>query len=589
MLGMKTLRGLIASPGLAIGKVHPVLDKPNLDIPSYAIGEAEIEGEIARFEKSCEHAIATLQSLHLELSKKSKDEADILNTYIAMLSDGEFIKDVCASLKAKMLNIETVLEAKIDEYASMLAGSPSSYIRERALDIKDAFQGVFEHLLSNRERRSRFDDVPPNSIIAARDIMTSEVFALKTSKVKGIIMEEGGVMGHISIIARSWGIPMLVSVSHAMEYAIAGLEACLDAENGLVILNPDKEEVDYYQAKIDESVAEIEMMQRLVSEGTTLKTLDGSIVSVSANIAFKDEGLSSSMAVADGVGLFRTEFLFLQDDVIPSEEVQEEVYSAVAKKMKNKPLIIRTFDAGSDKMLKEQENLHEKNPLLGWRAIRYCFARPEIFRRQLRAILKSSAHGNVHILIPMISSIAEVRKVRSILEEEKLNLEVEGIPFNPNIPLGIMVEVPSVAIVADLFAPYVDFMSIGTNDLVQYSMAADRENGKVAHLVNYFEPAVLRLIKNTIASIEYSRNRDYFVSMCGEMASNKEAVFLLLGMGLRHFSMPSWKICEIKNFISQVDVSEARLVYEKVSHLSSVEDILKCVRDELNLVLSKNK
>ena len=585
---MKKLKGLIASSGLAVGRVHPIFDRENLDIPTYTIVKEDIEKELKRFESSLEYAIASLKGLQTDTSKLSKEEREILGTHLAMLSDTEFIKSICESVEAKMLNVEAVLDEKIHEYASMLASSPSSYIRERALDIKDAFEGVFEHLLSNREKRNRFVDVPPDSIIVARDIMTSEVLSLKSANVKGIIMEDGGVTGHISIIARSWGIPMLVSVSHAMEYAIAGLEVCLDAEEGVAILNPEESDVEYYKKKIEENAEKFEELQRTSNFATRVQTQDGIEITVSANIALKDEGLSSYMTMADGVGLFRTEFLFLQNDSIPSEEMQEEVYSALASSLKDKPLVIRTFDAGSDKMLKEQENLHEKNPLLGWRAIRYCFARPEIFRGQLRAILKSSVHGNVHILVPMISSISEVRKVRSILEEEKLNLEVQGIPFNPNIPLGIMVEVPSVAVVADLFAPYVDFMSIGTNDLVQYVMATDRENGKVAHLANYFEPAVLRLIKNAICSFEYSKTENYFVSMCGEMASNKEAVFLLLGMGLRHFSMPSWKICEMKNFISQINVKKAREVYDRVVSMSSPLQILDCLQtvlhDELKLL-----
>ena len=247
--------------------------------------------------------------------------------------------------------------------------------------------------------------------------------------------------------------------------------------------------------------------------------------------------------------------------------------------MGDKPVIIRTFDAGSDKMLKEQEMLHEKNPLLGWRAIRYCFARPKIFRTQLRALLRSSSFGNVHILIPMICSINEVIKVKAMLEEEKKSLLNEGIPFNKNIPLGIMVEVPSVAVAADLFAPYVDFMSIGTNDLVQYVMAVDRENGKVSSLGNYFEPSILRLIKHTIDSTEFNKNESYFISMCGEMASNKEAMFLLLGMGLRHFSMPSWKICEMKTFACNVDIKQAEEAYKRISSMKRPDEILSCIKE----------
>ena len=233
-------------------------------------------------------------------------------------------------------------------------------------------------------------------------------------------------------------------------------------------------------------------------------------------------------------------------------------------------------------MLKEQECLHEKNPLLGWRAIRYCFARPEIFKAQLKAILRSAVFGDVHILIPMVSSLEEIIRLKEILNEAKSELRFKNIQHRDDVPLGIMVEVPSIAIIADLVSQHVDFMSIGTNDLVQYTMAVDRENGKVSSLANYFEPSVLRLIKNTIDSKAKSANDEYFVSMCGEMASNKEAVFLLLGMGLKSFSMPSWKIYEMKKFISSISLTKAKKIYKKIMSMSSPQLILKCIKDEIN-------
>ena len=581
---MKKFTGLVASKGLAIGKAFRISDNLKLDIPSYSIDTLKIKDEKERLKNAIEKTIKDLTHLLQEHKKdSSKEETDILNTHIAMLKDEEFIKDVYNDLEKEKLNVESILDKKLESYASLLAASANTYIKERAMDIKDAFSPVFECLLSSREKIDRFSRVPPFSIIVARDIMTSEVLSLKKAQIKGIIMEEGGVTGHISIIARSWGLPMLVSTSHSFEYGLSGLEVILDAEEGFVIYNPSSKEIEKYKNKIEENEKrQKDVMSRFSIECGILKTADGIPVSVSANIAFKDEVLNPSMQVADGVGLFRTEFLFLKDDIIPDEKMQEQVYSSVAKTMKGKPVIIRTFDAGSDKMLKEQERLHEKNPLLGWRAIRYCFERPQIFKTQIRAILRSSAFGNIHILIPMVSSVNEVKRVKNIIEEEKSYLKEKGIPFNDKLPLGIMVEVPSVAIVAEFFAPYVDFMSIGTNDLVQYVMAVDRENGKVSYLANYFEPSVLRLIKKAIDSSSFNKNKDYFVSMCGEMACNKEAVFLLLGMGLRHFSMPSWKTYEMKEFISSIDVKSAEEVYNKVLNMENPEEILACVKNELS-------
>ena len=577
---MRKITGLIASSGLAFGKVFKLSNREERDIPSYSIKDVSFER--LRLQNALLETQKEMQGLLEEYEKKNKesDEVNILNTHLAMLYDEYFITQVIKNIEEEKLNVEAILTKKLEEYANILATSPNTYIRERALDIKDAFEGVFDKLLSSREKTSRFKNVPKNSIIIARDIMPSEALALKETQVKGIIMEEGGLTGHISIIARSWGIPMLVSVPHCMNYN-SGLQAILDAEGGFVIFNPYQKDIEEYEKKIEEKSQKLSDFEPLFSEGL-IKTLDGIPISVSANIAFKDEIDSPSMKIADGIGLFRTEFLFLQDDKIPDENVQYEVYSSVIKAFPNKKVLIRTFDAGSDKMLKEQESLHEKNPLLGWRAIRYCFARPEIFKTQLKAILRSAVFGDVHILIPMVSSLEEVIRLKDILNEAKSELRFKNIQHRDDVPLGIMVEVPSIAIIADLVSPHVDFMSIGTNDLVQYTMAADRENGKVSSLANYFEPSVLRLIKNTIDSKAKSANDEYFVSMCGEMASNKEAVFLLLGMGLRSFSMPSWKIYEMKKFISSISLSKAKKIYKKVMSISSPELVLKCIKDEIN-------
>ena len=572
---MKKITALVASEGIAVGKVFPILDKASFDIPTYSIQNEDVPKEKERLELSLKQ---TMEGIQKTLNKKgtslSKDEYDLLNSQLAILGDVEFIKELYADLEKECLNVETLLQKKIDAYVAILSSSENDYMRERALDIKTAFDGVFDRLLSSKQSENRFSDVPKNAIIIVRNIKTSEVLSLKDAKVMGIVMEEGGVTGHISIIARSWGIPMLVSASNCMEYAISGLDVILDAEKGFVCFNPPATEITLYKNKIEEKKDNLKNTNRQVSSiKGIVKSLDGISVSISANIAFKDEVSLSSMDVADGVGLFRTEFLFLQDNAIPSEDIQAEVYSSIAKTMGARPTIIRTFDAGSDKMLQEQETLHEKNPLLGWRAIRYCFARPDIFRTQLRAILRSSAYGNVHILIPMISNIEEIKMVRSILEEEKHNLEVQNVHFNKNTPLGIMVEVPSTAIVANLFVKYVDFMSIGTNDLVQYVMAADRENGKVARLVNYFEPAILKLLAFTISTTCKTRKDGYFVSMCGEMASSFDAMFLLLGMGLRHFSMPSWEIYDAKEFVSSIKITDAQKMYRRIARLDNRYDV----------------
>ena len=309
---MRKITGLIASSGLAFGKVFKLSNREERDIPSYSIKDVSFER--LRLQNALLETQKEMQGLLEEYEKKNKesDEVNILNTHLAMLYDEDFITQVIKNIEEEKLNVEAILTKKLEEYANILATSPNTYIRERALDIKDAFEGVFDKLLSSREKTSRFKNVPKNSIIIARDIMPSEALALKETQVKGIIMEEGGLTGHISIIARSWGIPMLVSVPHCMNYN-SGLQAILDAEGGFVIFNPYQKDIEEYEKKIEEKSQKLSDFEPLFSEGL-IKTLDGIPISVSANIAFKDEIDSPSMKIADGIGLFRTEFLFLQDE-----------------------------------------------------------------------------------------------------------------------------------------------------------------------------------------------------------------------------------------------------------------------------------
>lgn len=581
---MKKLTGLTASDGIAAGKLFYVSDKPNIYIPSYTIGEKDIPFHKERLKKAMAEAAEDLKQLinhcgeNAEDRQLCKDEKDILATHIMMLSDEHFLKEVYSELEKTKKNIEFILKKKIDETAAVLSSAADEYLKERAGDIQDAFEAVFVKLLSSKGRAvSRFENAPKNSIIAAKLIKPSEAVALKNAGAAGIIMEEGGLTGHISIMARSWDIPMLVGVAGCMDFARPDMPVIVDADEGFVLLNPPPAEIKKYREKIDERKIRLkQMLEESGSNSGVVKTLDGVEVSVNANITFPEEVENKFVAASDGIGLFRSEFLFLEDGNIPDEETQFAAYVKVIKAMKNKPVVIRTFDVGADKMIGEQENLGEKNPLLGWRAVRYCLDRTEIFKTQLRALQRAAVFGNVYILVPMISTIAEIEKVKMLLSEAEKECRAKNCEYKKDVQLGIMIEVPSAAAAADLFAPYVDFMSIGTNDLIQYIMAADRENTKVSPLANYFEPAVIRLIKNTIDAERFAKQAPgHFVSMCGEMSSNPEAAFLLLGMGLRHFSMPAGKIYRMKNFFSKVSVKEAVKVYNEICSLASSDEIAK--------------
>ena len=370
------------------------------------------------------------------------------------------------------------------------------------------------------------------------------------------------------------------------------MPAALDADGGFVLFNPSKILIKEYEERIEKRNAEIKELleaQKNYTERLSITTKDGVKVSVNANIAFPEEIENKFVTISNGIGLFRSEFLFLEDGKIPDEDTQFEAYKKVVEAMGKKPVVIRTFDVGADKMIDEQETLREKNPLLGWRAVRYCIERKEVFKTQIKAILRAGVFGNVFLLIPMISNIEEIIEVKKIIEECKLECTADGKKIIEKANVGIMVEVPSTAVAADLYAPYLDFFSIGTNDLIQYTMAADRENTKVAYLANYFEPAVLRLIKNVIDAQKFIKEQvGHLVSMCGEMASHEDAAFLLLGMGLRHFSMPAGKILKMQKFMQSVNVKDAEALYEKIKKLNSASQIKAEVQKTLEKDYAEN-
>ncbi|UTC83956.1 phosphoenolpyruvate--protein phosphotransferase [Treponema denticola] len=579
---MKKLNGLIASDGLAAGPLYCIMEQPETVIPSYSISENEIGLQKSRLAGAVEKAKNELSELissssDVEKTENDKTGEDIISTHILMLSDTAFLDSVFADIEKTRMNAEFVLKRKLDETVAMLQTAGDEYLSARAVDIQDAFESVFVYLLKQGARDSRFTKVPKGAIIAAKLIKPSEALLVKNAGVNGIIMEEGGVTSHISIMARAWDIPMLVGVKNCMDFARTNMPAALDADGGFVLFNPSKPIIKEYEGRIEKRNAEIKELleaQKNYTERLSITTKDGVKVSVNANIAFPEEIENKFVTVSNGIGLFRSEFLFLEDGKIPDEDTQFEAYKKVVEAMGKKPVIIRTFDVGADKMIDEQENLREKNPLLGWRAVRYCIERKEVFKTQIKAILRAGVFGNVFLLIPMISNIEEIIEVKKIIEECKLECNAAGEKIIEKVNVGIMVEVPSTAVAADLYAPYLDFFSIGTNDLIQYTMAADRENTKVAYLANYFEPAVLRLIKNVIDAQRFIKEQvGHLVSMCGEMASHEDAAFLLLGMGLRHFSMPAGKILKMQKFMQSVNVKDAEALYEKIKKLNSASQI----------------
>jgi len=583
---MKKFTGLSVCGGFVTCQLVCLPEKAVQTAPSYSITAQNIQHEQERLriavQAAQEELRQTIAAFQTADTRTKSPEQAIVETHQTMLADEEFMRGIYAEIETSLMNAESVLKRKLHEVTAMLTASGDSYLCERAVDIQDAYEPVFSYLNpQHTQKASRFAGIPQGSLLAARLFKPSEALEIKKYAPCGIIMEEGGATSHIAIMARAWNIPTLIAVQGLMESAKSGMVAMLDATNGTLILEPD-----------EETITKQESMRRTQIEAhgdahdyTQVYTQDGVPVYLGANIMLTEESAHAAVQKTAGIGLFRSEFLFLGNEDIPDEEHQYAAYRTVLERMGTKPVVIRTFDAGADKMLQEQENLLERNALLGWRGIRYCLDRPEIFKPQLRALLRAGCTGNLHILLPMISCKKEIVAVRNLISEIEQACERAHIPYKKNIPVGIMIEVPSAAIVADLYAPAVDFFSIGTNDLIQYTMAADRENQIIAHLADCFQPAVLRLIRHVIEAEPLLHRSDNggFVSMCGEMASDARAIPLLLGLGLRRFSMVAQKLPEIAQRIASIRISDAEALYEAASRLDTAEDILKATMQRFPL------
>lgn len=578
---MVRLEGLSASLGTVIAPAYFYEKKASLSISSYTIQESEVEHEWQRFTVALKASREDLDLLHKESSDEQKE---ILAAHVMMLNDSEFISQVHDSLKSQLKNIESVLELKVAEATQMLRAASDAFLAERAIDIEDAFGRVMGHLVLHKTgARSTSPTslfVPPGVILVAKNLMPSEALSLKDSGIAGIILEEGGATSHVAILARSWQIPAVMGVLDVMEQLVDGEEIILDAGEGLVIAQPTKTILTQYQEKTgllkkqeDEWLEQKEQLLNLPSQ-----TSDGIKVSLRANAASVADAKQALEVGAEGIGLFRSEFLFVGIEELPTEDEQYKTYSTVVRTMKGKPIILRTLDAGADKMITEQLSHNEKNPLLGWRAVRFCLDRKDIFKTQLRAMLRASAHGDVRIMFPMISNVEELDACLDVFDEAKRSLTKESIAFNPELKVGIMIEVPSAAVCADLLAQKVDFLSIGTNDLIQYTMAVDRENAKVAHLFDYCNPAVLRLIKMTIDAGVQSKIE---VSMCGEMAGDPLAIPLLLGLGLKTFSMSNSLLLHAKSLIRKLNYKEAQELAASAMQLSAAREVRKLVEEKL--------
>jgi len=568
-------KGIAASTGVVMGKAF-LYKKAEVKIDSNYIGEEDIYNEINKFEDAKLKTKQQIEQLYRRTLKiMGQDKAEIFKAHIMILEDPIFTGKVINNIKGKKLDALAALNDVIKEFSGTFERLDDEYMRERIADIKDVGKRVLYNMAgTNMVSLSKFSE---EVIIIAEELTPSDTAGMDTKNVKGFATDIGGKTSHTAIMARSLEIPAVLGLNNITARVKSGDFVIVNGNSGEVLINPSKKQVEEYKKiKRDYEEGERELVEKL--KNLTAITEDGKRVEISANIGTIDDIKAALKYGAEGVGLFRTEFLYMNRDLMPTEEEQFEKYKEVALGMGNRPVIIRTFDIGGDKKLPYFDFPKELNPFLGWRAIRICLDRVDIFKAQLRAILRASNYGNLKIMYPMISGIMEIRNANKILSEVKKDLDMNKVPYKKDLEVGIMIEIPSAAIMADVLIKEVDFFSIGTNDLTQYTLAVDRGNEKIASLYDSLHPSVLRLIKHVIES---SHETGKWTGMCGELAGDPMAVVVLLGLGLDEFSMSASSIPKIKKLIRNLTYAEAKKIADNVINLSTGDEVRDYIGSKL--------
>lgn len=564
----KKLHGISASAGIGIGKVF-LIGKEEFSVFPRKITTADIPTEILKFEEALIKTRRELVELQRNIAHQlGQDHAQIFDAHLLVLEDRVLIEDVIIQIKNSKVNVEYAFQQVIKKYVDTLTKLDDEYLRERAIDIQDVAKRVLRKLFKKETNLAA--SIKEKVIIVAHDLSPADTAALPKDKILGFATNIGGRTSHTAIIARALGIPAVVGLEKATAYVKDKTPVIVDGTEGVILVNPDEKSTNQYKKKQREARRIKRVFEKIKEEPAT--TLDGHSVVLAGNIELPEEMPMVKEWGAEGIGLYRTEFLYLGRRDLPDEETQYKAYVKVVQSMKPNPVIIRTLDIGGDKFLSHPDIPPDMHPYLGWRAIRFCLARPEVFKVQLRAILRASASGDVKIMFPMVSGVDEVRQAKKLLELCKDELRSKKLAFDENIEVGAMIEVPSAAITSDILAKECAFFSIGTNDLIQYAMAVDRGNEKVAYLYEPAHPAVLRLIQMVIKN---AHDNGIWVGMCGEMASEPLYAFLLLGMGIDELSVSPSAIPKVKYLLRSVTKEEAAKVVASVAKMTSVKDIVK--------------
>ncbi|WP_123039919.1 phosphoenolpyruvate--protein phosphotransferase [Cohnella candidum] len=561
------IQALGASNGIAIGKAF-VLPNWEWELPEKKIDVADLAKEFERLYEGVRRSKSEIARMKSELDEAvGVQESSIFDAHIAILEDPVFMNEIQGIIQRQYKAAEVAVKEAIDHFVTMFDLLDDEYMKERAVDIKDVGNRLLKHLLGVPEISLPEDTQP--FVLVVRELSPSQLIHLRPELVLGIVTMVGSPTSHAAIMARAFGIPLVMGAEGKLEAPIAtGDLLIVDGGTGQLFLDPDPSTIEVYAGRRSRHLEQREKLRSLIAVPSL--TPDGFTLQLASNISSIKELEASLDCGAEGVGLFRTEFLYMDRNHFPSEEEQFEVYRAAAEKLQGKPLIIRTLDIGGDKQLDYYEMPAEDNPFLGYRAIRFSLDRKDLFKTQLRAILRAAAYGDVQVMYPLIASVEEVREANAVLDQARRELEEQGIPHRSGIPAGIMIEVPAAVAIADLLAEEVAFFSIGTNDLIQFTLAVDRMNEKISHLYEPFHPAVIRMLANVV---EAAKRRGIPVSVCGELAGDVLALPIWLGLGIEELSLSAQAILPVKECMLRTRSTDCRSVLEEMLRCRTAADI----------------